>query len=47
MRDTPSHYPLSFYEVSSNLLFVVYEKHNFKYNLTFDIIVTLTLGIGT
>ena len=26
---------------------VVYEQHNFRHNLTFDLIVTLTLGIGT
>ena len=26
---------------------VVYEEHNFRHNLTFDLIVTLTLGIGT
>ena len=26
---------------------VVYEKHNFRHNLTLNMIVTLTLGIGT
>ena len=26
---------------------VVNEKHNFRHNLTFDLIVTLTLGVGT
>ena len=26
---------------------VVYEQHNFRHNLTSDLIVTLTLGIGT
>ena len=25
----------------------VYEQHNFRHNLTFDLIVTLTLGVGT
>ena len=25
---------------------VVYEQHNFRHNLTFDLIVTLTLGVG-
>ena len=24
---------------------VVYEQHNFRHNLTFDMIVTLTLGV--
>ena len=26
---------------------VVYEQHNFRHKLTFDLIVTLTLGVGT
>ena len=26
---------------------VVYEQHNFRHSLTFDLIVTLTLGVGT
>ena len=26
---------------------VVYEQHNFRHNLIFDLIVTLTLGVGT
>ena len=25
---------------------VVHEQHNFRHNLTFDLIVTLTLGVG-
>ena len=47
-RDTPSHYALSFCEVSSNLLqWFMNEQHNFRHNLTFDLIVTFTLGVGT
>ena len=34
---------VKFYQICS----VVYEQHNFRHNLTFDLIVTLTLGIGT
>ena len=41
VNDTPSHYDLSFCEVSSNLL--QQEQHNFRHNLTSDIIVTLNL----
>ena len=26
---------------------VVYEQHNVRHTLTFDLIVTLTLGVGT
>ena len=26
---------------------VVYEQHDFRHNLTSDLIVTLTLGVGT
>ena len=47
VHDTLSHSASSFREVSSNLLEVVYEQHNFRHNLTSDMIVTLTLGIGT
>ena len=32
---------------SSFIALVVYEQHNFRHNLTFDLIVTLTLGVGT
>ena len=32
---------------SSEFASVVYEQHNFRHNLTSDLIVTLTLGIGT
>ena len=34
---------VKFYQFAS----VVYEQHNFRPNLTSDLIVTLTLGIGT
>ena len=26
---------------------IVYEQHNFRHNLTSDMVVTLTLGVGT
>ena len=29
------------------ICFSIYEHHNFRHNLTFDLIVTLTLGVGT
>ena len=28
------------------ICFKSYEQHNFRHNLTFDLIVTLTLGVG-
>ena len=46
MRDTPSHYTLSFCEVIK-IASVVYKlslRHNFRHYLTFDLIVVLTLG---
>ena len=47
-----THILIMFYiSVKFYLLFkfasVVYEQHNFRHNLTSDLIVTLTLGIGT
>ena len=33
--------------LSVNFASVVYEQHNFRHNLTFDLIVTLILGVGT
>ena len=46
MCDTPSHYALSFCELLSNLL-QKFTSNTILGNLTFDMIVTLTLGIGT
>ena len=34
---------VKFHQIAS----VVNEQHNFRHNLTFDLIVTLTLGVGT
>ena len=34
---------VKFHQISS----IFYEQHNFRHNLTSDMIVTLTLGVGT
>ena len=47
MRDTPSHYFLSFCEVLLKLFSVVFFVIAEKRFLTSDLIVTLTLDIGT
>ena len=46
--DSSSHYALSFGEISLTLLVVFYLlfRPDFRSNLTSDLIVTLTLGIG-
>ena len=46
MRDTPSHYVLSFCEVSLNLL-QTFLSYFFDKVLTFDLTATVTLGVGT
>ena len=40
-------YLLIMFYLSVKVSSVVYEQHNFRHNLTSDLIVTLTLGVGT
>ena len=46
MRDTPSHYVLSFCEISLNLL-QYFLSYCWDKILTSDLIATLILGVGT
>ena len=46
-RDIPSHYVVFFQCSFIKFASVVYVQHNFRHHLTSDLIVTLTLCIGT